>query len=151
MATSGPQDENLRFGAGTTKQILSGVSGSTHALQGGHEQASMLAILGPSGAGKSTLLDVLAGRPGNRRVEAFIAVQGKRVKPGELQQFCGYVLQDDVFPGASYCLLELMSTSVPNMPTMLTFAMVVQLSMQWCVFAYLSVLDRFSRDTDVSG
>jgi ABC-type cobalamin/Fe3+-siderophores transport system ATPase subunit len=93
----------------------------------------MLAILGSSGAGKSTLLDVLAGRPGNRKVEGCVAVQGKRVKPGELQRFCGYVLQDDVFPGALHCSLRIILTSVPDMPMAFTFFMVVRTPMQACV------------------
>jgi hypothetical protein len=99
----------LEHGAGVSKQILSGVSGSTRAQHASHEPSSMLAILGPSGAGKSTLLDALGGRPGNRKVVGRIAVQGIDVNPAELQQFCGYVLQDDVFPGPSHVYVAIMS------------------------------------------
>jgi ABC-type multidrug transport system ATPase subunit len=61
----------------------------------------MLAILGPSGAGKSTLLDVLSGRPGRRRVQGRVSLQGRTVRPADLRRVCGYVLQDDVFQGAA--------------------------------------------------
>ena len=60
----------------------------------------MFAIIGPSGVGKSSLLDVLAGRPGTRTVQGRIAVEGATARPANLRRLCGYVLQDDVSPGA---------------------------------------------------
>lgn len=98
--------------AGEQKQILSCVSGSTsHSRGSAAAMPTMLAILGPSGAGKSTLLDVLAGRPGRRTVHGRISLQGRTVRPADLRRVCGYVLQDDVFPGAP-CLMSLPSPLV---------------------------------------
>ena len=86
--------------AGTRRQILTNVSGSTrHTDDTATGAPTLLAILGPSGAGKSTLLDVLAGRPGQRTVAGRINLDGTVVPPSTLQRVCGYVLQDDVFPG----------------------------------------------------
>ena len=50
--------------------------------------------------GKSTLLDVLAGRVNGRKVRGSITMSGHPTTPAMRRRLCGYVLQDDVMPGA---------------------------------------------------
>ena len=117
QAICAPTAQRTPVSAGAEKRVLADVSGSAGGLSTSQPDpasrqaaSAMLAILGPSGAGKSTLLDVLAGRPGRRRVRGRVALQGRAAPPAELRRVCGYVLQDDVFPGGpTWVLLRMLA------------------------------------------
>lgn len=93
--------------AGTTKQILNGVSGC--ALPG-----QILALMGPSGSGKTTLIDVLAGR--GEYQDGTVTVNGL-ASGKHLKRKIAYVQQADIFFGHLTVRDQLTYTALLRLPT----------------------------------